>query len=205
MIVLIDNYDSFTYNLAQYLGELGAEVHVFRNDAITVSELGAMSPSHIIVSPGSGIPDDAGISRDVIRAFGPAVPVLGVCLGHQCIGEVFGGQVVRAPRLMHGKTSLIYHYNEDVLFAGVPSPFEATRYHSLIVAEPIPQALKVTAFTTEGEVMGLRHREYPVFGVQFHPESILTAHGKQILKNFLATANEHAAPAGAAKAQATYA
>ena len=185
MIAVIDNYDSFTYNLVQYLGELGAQVGVFRNDSISVSELDGMRPSHIVISPGPGYPADAGISRDIIRELGPRYPLLGVCLGHQCIGEVFGGQVVRAPRLMHGKTSPIYHYN-DRLFEGIASPFEATRYHSLIVAEPLPAVLQATAFTKEGELMGLRHREYPIFGVQFHPESILTVAGKQILKNFLA-------------------
>jgi anthranilate synthase/aminodeoxychorismate synthase-like glutamine amidotransferase len=185
MIAVIDNYDSFTYNLVQYLGELGAELAVFRNDAITVGELDALAPTHIVISPGPGTPDDAGISRDVIRRLGPRLPVLGVCLGHQCIGEVFGGRVVRAPRLMHGKTSLIQHYGTG-LFLGLPKPFEATRYHSLIVEEPLPDVLKATAFTKEGELMGLRHRAYPIFGVQFHPESILTEHGKQLLTNFLA-------------------
>lgn len=185
MIAVIDNYDSFTYNLVQYLGELGAEPLVFRNDAITVEELDALNPSHIVISPGPGTPDDAGISKQVIRELGPRRPILGVCLGHQCIGEVFGGRVVRAPRLMHGKTSPIHHYGRD-LFLGLPKPFEATRYHSLIVEEPLPDELKATAFTKEGELMGLQHRTYPVYGVQFHPESILTAHGKQILHNFLA-------------------
>jgi anthranilate synthase/aminodeoxychorismate synthase-like glutamine amidotransferase len=184
MIAVIDNYDSFTYNLVQYFGELGAEVRVFRNDAITVPALDALAPDHIVISPGPGEPSDAGISGDVIRVLGPRRPLLGVCLGHQCIGEVFGGQVVRAPRLVHGKTSPILHRG-DGLFAGLPSPFDATRYHSLIVAEPLPPALAVTASTAEGEVMGLRHRDHPIFGVQFHPESILTEHGKQILRNFL--------------------
>jgi len=184
MILMIDNYDSFTYNLVQYLGELGAEVRVYRNDAITVEELDALDPSHVVISPGPGTPDDAGISRDVIRELGARRPILGVCLGHQCIGEVFGGRVVRAPRLMHGKTSMIQHYG-DGLFLGLPKPFEATRYHSLIVDEPLPPELKATAFTAEGELMGLCHREYPIFGVQFHPESILTPHGKQVLRNFL--------------------
>ena len=184
MIAVIDNYDSFTYNLVQYLGELGAEVRVYRNDAITVEELDALDPSHVVISPGPGTPDDAGISRDVIRELGARRPILGVCLGHQCIGEVFGGRVVRAPRLMHGKTSMIQHYG-DGLFLGLPKPFEATRYHSLIVDEPLPPELKATAFTAEGELMGLCHREYPIFGVQFHPESILTPHGKQVLRNFL--------------------
>jgi anthranilate synthase/aminodeoxychorismate synthase-like glutamine amidotransferase len=184
MIVVIDNYDSFTYNLVQYLGELGAEVAVYRNDAISAEALDALDPSHIVISPGPGEPEDAGVSNEVIRKLGSRRPILGVCLGHQCIGEVFGGKVVRAPRLMHGKTSSIHHYG-DGLFTGIPSPFEATRYHSLIVAEPLPPALKVSAFTTAGEVMGLCHREAPIFGVQFHPESILTQHGKQILRNFL--------------------
>ena len=185
MIAVIDNYDSFTYNLVQYLGELGANPLVFRNDALSVEELDEMAPSHIVISPGPGNPSDAGISKAVIHKLGLHRPILGVCLGQQCIGEVFGGRVVRAPRLMHGKTSPIYHYGED-LFTGLPSPFEATRYHSLIVSEPLPAGLKVTAFTKEGELMGLRHRDNPIYGVQFHPESILTSHGKQILRNFLA-------------------
>ena len=185
MIAIIDNYDSFTYNLAQYLGELGAQISVFRNDTITVGELEDLNPSHIVISPGPGGPNEAGISNQVIRTLGSIYPILGVCLGHQCIGHVFGGQVVRASRLMHGKTSGIYHYGEG-LFHGMPSPFEATRYHSLIVAEPLPDELELTAFTNQGEVMGLRHRVHPVFGVQFHPESIrIKPHGRQILKNFL--------------------
>jgi anthranilate synthase/aminodeoxychorismate synthase-like glutamine amidotransferase len=184
MLAIIDNYDSFTYNLAQLFGELGQTVRVFRNDAVSVEELDALDPSHIVISPGPGEPSDAGVSTEIIRQLGPRKPVLGVCLGHQCIGAAFGGLVVRAPQLMHGKTSPVYHYGED-LFTGLPSPFEATRYHSLIVSEPLPQALKPTAFTRSGELMGLRHKTYPVFGVQFHPESILTAAGKQLLKNFL--------------------
>ncbi len=184
MILVIDNYDSFTYNLVQYLGELGAEVSVYRNDVIDVAEIRRLGPSHLVISPGPGDPGDAGISNQVIRELGPSIPLLGVCLGHQCIGQVYGGQVVRAPRLLHGKTSPIYHYG-DGLFQGVPSPFEATRYHSLIVDKPLPAELEVTAFTREGELMGLAHRQYPVYGVQFHPESILTASGKQILRNFL--------------------
>jgi anthranilate synthase component II len=184
MIAVIDNYDSFTYNLVQYLGELGAEVRVFRNDAVVVEELDALDPSHIVISPGPGDPSDAGISRQVIREIGSRRPVLGVCLGHQCIGDVFGGRVVRAKRLVHGKTSPVYHYG-DGLYQGLPSPFDATRYHSRIVAEPLPEDLEVTAFTTEGEVMGLRHKTHPIHGVQFHPESILTSGGKQILSNFL--------------------
>ena len=189
MITVIDNYDSFTYNLVQYLGELGAEVQVFRNDAVTVEALEALNPSHIVISPGPGNPSEAGISNAVIRSLGNRRPLLGVCLGHQCIGEVFGGKVVRAPRLMHGKVSAVYHYG-DGLFMGIPSPFEATRYHSLIVAEPLPAELQITAFTKEGELMGLRHRQYPIYGVQFHPESILTLPGKQILRNFLAVKAE---------------
>jgi anthranilate synthase/aminodeoxychorismate synthase-like glutamine amidotransferase len=184
MIAVIDNYDSFTYNLVHILGELGAELEVFRNDALTPEELERRAPQRIVISPGPGTPDDGGISNAVIRRFSGHVPVLGVCLGHQCIDAVFGGRVARAPRLMHGKTSPIYHHG-DGLFTGLPSPFEATRYHSLIVEEPLPACLAVTAFTAEGEVMGLRHQTHPTFGVQFHPESILTRHGRQLLKNFL--------------------
>jgi anthranilate synthase/aminodeoxychorismate synthase-like glutamine amidotransferase len=189
MLLMIDNYDSFTYNLVQYLGELGGQVAarpvVFRNDAINVEGLRALSPDHIVISPGPGDPSDAGVSMDVIRSLGAEIPILGVCLGHQCIGEVYGGKVVRAERLMHGKTSQIFHYG-DGLFVGLSNPFQATRYHSLIVETPLPEALEVTAFTTEGELMGLRHKKYPVFGVQFHPESILTPEGKRLLRNFLA-------------------
>ncbi|MCP4424351.1 MAG: aminodeoxychorismate/anthranilate synthase component II [Chloroflexi bacterium] len=184
MLVVIDNYDSFTYNLVQYLGELGADIRVFRNDAVTVDEIRALNPDHIVISPGPGTPSDGGVSVDVLREFGPMTPILGVCLGHQCIGEAYGGNVTRAPRLMHGKTSRVYH-NGKGAFSGVPSPFQATRYHSLIVEEPLPDCLEVTAFTRDGEVMGLRHKEYPTLGVQFHPESILTEHGKRILRNFL--------------------
>lgn len=185
MIVIIDNYDSFTYNLVQYLGELGAEVQVCRNDAMSVEQVAALEPSHIVISPGPGDPSEAGISNEIIRCLGPRTPLLGVCLGHQCIGHVFGGQVVRAPRLLHGKVSPIYHYGGG-LFMGIPSPFDGTRYHSLIVAGPLPPDLQVIAFTKEGELMGLRHKQYPIYGVQFHPESILTVAGKQILRNFLA-------------------
>ena len=186
MIVVIDNYDSFTYNLVQYLGELGAEPWVFRNDRITLGELENMRPSHIVISPGPGTPEhDAGITNRVIRHFHGRVPILGVCLGHQCIAHVFGGRVSRAPRLMHGKVSRIVHQGGP-LFAGIPTPFEATRYHSLIVQEPLPDELEVLARTPEGEVMALRHRQGLTFGVQFHPESILTPHGKRLLKNFLA-------------------
>ncbi len=184
MIVMIDNYDSFTYNLVQYLGELGAQLQVYRNDAISVEQIAGLQPSHIVISPGPGTPSDAGISKDVIRQLGPYIPLLGVCLGHQCIGEVYGAQVLPASRLMHGKVSPIYHYG-DGLFIGIPNPFEATRYHSLIVSEPLTAQLSGIAFTREGELMGLRHKSYPVYGVQFHPESILTTVGKQILRNFL--------------------
>ena len=187
MIAVIDNYDSFTYNLVQYFGELGAEVQVFRNDKVSIEELESIAPSQLVISPGPGDPAQAGISNEVIRRMGDHKPVLGVCLGHQCIGEVFGGKVVRAPRLMHGKTSPVYH-NGEGLFLGIPSPFTATRYHSLIVTEPLPGDLELTAKTEEGELMGLRHKEYPIFGVQFHPESILTVMGKQILSNFLTIA-----------------
>ena len=185
MLFILDNYDSFTYNLVQYFGDLGAEPVVRRNDEITVAELAEMRPERICISPGPGTPHDAGISEEIIRELGPRIPVLGVCLGHQAIGEVYGGEVVRAGRLMHGKTSPILHTGEGV-FAGLPSPFEATRYHSLVVKpESVPDCLEVNARTAEGEIMGLRHREFPVHGVQFHPESILTSEGKRLLENFL--------------------
>jgi anthranilate synthase/aminodeoxychorismate synthase-like glutamine amidotransferase len=186
MIAVIDNYDSFTYNLVQFLGEIGGqEIRVWRNDQIDVEELAELRPAHIVISPGPGTPEkDSGISNDVIRLLGPQTPILGVCLGQQCIGHVFGGQVVRAPRLMHGKVSPIQHNGED-LFAGLPSPLTATRYHSLIVQEPLPDVLTPTAHTAEGELMGLRHKHYPIFGVQFHPESILTEYGHDMLRNFL--------------------
>lgn len=185
MLLVIDNYDSFTYNLVQYFGELGADLVVHRNDQITIDEIRAMAPERICVSPGPCTPTDAGISCDVIRTFGGEIPIFGVCLGHQCMGEVYGGDVVRADRLMHGKTSPILHNGED-LFKGIESPFEATRYHSLIVKrDTLPDCLEITAETAEGEIMGLRHKEKKVYGVQFHPESILTASGKTILKNFL--------------------
>jgi anthranilate synthase/aminodeoxychorismate synthase-like glutamine amidotransferase len=184
MILVIDNYDSFTYNLVQLMGELGADLTIARNDKITLDEIRVMQPSHIVISPGPGDPEDGGVSLDAIREFGASTPILGVCLGHQCIGHSYGGAVVRAPRLMHGKTSPIYHKG-DSLFSGVPSPFEATRYHSLIVEEPLPEGLSITAFTDEGEIMALRHREHPVFGVQFHPESFLTTYGPRIVQNFL--------------------
>ncbi len=184
MILVIDNYDSFTYNLVQYLGELGADIVVKRNDAITLDEVRQLHPSHVIISPGPGTPEDGGISVELIRALYTTTPILGVCLGHQCIGAAFGGKIDAAPRLMHGKTSPIYHYSQSI-FDGVPSPFTGMRYHSLLVHEPVPDCLKVTAFTTEGEIMALEHRSAPVVGLQFHPESILTEHGKTILSNFL--------------------
>lgn len=185
MILVIDNYDSFTYNLVQQLGEMGADLQVVRNDQMTLDEVRAMNPSHIVISPGPGTPDDTGVSQQVMLELGATTPILGVCLGHQCIGQVYGGVVRRNERLMHGKTSMIYH-TDDPMFANVPNPFEATRYHSLIVDEDsLPDVLMVTARTIEGEIMGLRHRQYPVYGVQFHPESILTTYGPRILKNFL--------------------
>lgn len=185
MILVIDNYDSFTYNLVQEIGELGAELHVVRNDQITLDAIRELAPSHIVISPGPGFPKDAGISMDVIREFGTTTPLLGVCLGHQCIGEVYGGRVTHAPRLMHGKTSPVYH-KRDPLFTGIPSPFTATRYHSLIVEEDtLPDSLIVTGFTENGENMAMRHREHPVIGVQFHPESILTDFGMRMLQNFI--------------------
>jgi anthranilate synthase component II len=186
MIAVIDNYDSFTYNLVQFLGELGADLQVFRNNKITVQALAGMNPAAIVISPGPGSPEkDSGVSNAVLAEFSGKLPILGVCLGQQCMGHVFGGKVVRAPRLMHGKTSMIRHNGRD-LFANLPNPFEATRYHSLIVQEPLPADLEPTAFTTDGELMGLRHKTHQTFGVQFHPESILTRHGKQLLGNFLA-------------------
>ena len=185
MIVVIDNYDSFTYNLVQYLQELGADVEVYRNDRITVEGIAARGPGAIVLSPGPRTPDDAGITLETVRAFSGRLPILGVCLGHQAIGQAFGGRVVRAPSLMHGKTSLIRH-DGRTLFAGLPDPFEATRYHSLVVdPESVPAVLEVSARTEDGVVMGLRHRRHPTEGVQFHPESILTREGKALLKNFL--------------------
>jgi anthranilate synthase/aminodeoxychorismate synthase-like glutamine amidotransferase len=186
MLLLIDNYDSFTYNLYQYLSELGAEVLVRRNDQVTLDEIETMQPDHIVVSPGPCTPNEAGRSCEIIGAFGPRIPLLGVCLGHQALGQVFGGRVVRAPLPMHGKTSLMYHQGQGV-FHGLPEPFEANRYHSLIVErETLPDALEITAETDDGLIMGLRHRTYPVEGVQFHPESIMTPVGKDLLRNFLA-------------------
>ena len=184
MILLIDNYDSFTFNLAQYLGELGAAPLVRRNDEITLDEIDTLHPSHIVISPGPGRPEDAGISVDVIRKFGPQTPMLGVCLGHQGIGIAFGGSVVRAPQLMHGKTSSVQHDGRGV-FRGVSQPFVAGRYHSLIVGDPLPEVLEASARTDDGTIMGVRHKAFPIHGVQFHPESVLTGEGKQLLRNFL--------------------
>jgi anthranilate synthase/aminodeoxychorismate synthase-like glutamine amidotransferase len=185
MILMIDNYDSFTYNLVQYLGELGERLEVVRNDQITVDGVRKLAPASIVISPGPGSPKDAGVSNDLIRTFAAQIPILGVCLGHQCIGEAFGGEVVRAKRHMHGKTSKIYHAGSDV-FRQLPNPFEATRYHSLLVRrDDLPKTLQVTAWTKEGEIMGLKHVRFPVYGVQFHPESILTKAGKDLLRNFL--------------------
>lgn len=188
MILMIDNYDSFTYNLVQYLGELGAKVRIARNDAVTIDDIVAMKPEGIVISPGPCTPNEAGISVPVVQALGSTIPILGVCLGHQSIGQAYGARVVRAKRIMHGKTSMIYHRSQGV-FAGLPQPFEATRYHSLVVENnDIPEALSVMAWTDyEGdhEIMGIRHRQYPVQGVQFHPESILTRCGHDLLRNFL--------------------
>lgn len=184
MILVIDNYDSFTFNLVQYLGELNETPKVFRNDQITLDEIADMNPARILISPGPCTPHEAGISKSVVERFSGHIPILGVCLGHQSIAEVFGANVIRAPRLMHGKTSPIEHTGKGV-FKDLPSPFIATRYHSLIVEEPLPETLIRTAWTAEGELMGLQHREHPTYGVQFHPESILTEHGHQMLKNFL--------------------
>ena len=185
MLLMIDNYDSFTYNLYQYLAELGAEVEVARNDKISLEEIQGLAPDGIIISPGPSTPLEAGISNDVIRHFGPNTPTLGVCLGHQCVGYVYGAKVGRAGEIRHGKTSMIHHDGKGVL-AGLPSPFEAIRYHSLVVyPETVPDTLEVTAWTDDGLVMGLRHKEHPVEGVQFHPESIMTPQGKPLLQNFL--------------------
>jgi len=185
MLLVIDNYDSFTYNLVQYFGELGEDPVVQRNDAITPEEVEKLKPARIVISPGPGAPGEAGISMEVIRRMGPRTPILGVCLGHQCLAEVYGGRVIRAERLMHGKTSPIRHQGGGV-FAGLPNPFEATRYHSLIVEKSsVPACLQITAATEEGEIMGLQHREFPVHGVQFHHESILSREGKDLLRNFL--------------------
>ena len=184
-ILMVDNYDSFTYNLVQYLGELGQELIVHRNDKITLEQVKRLKVDRIVISPGPGSPKDAGVSRQIIRELGPKIPLLGVCLGHQCIGEVYGGVVERNYRLMHGKTSPIHHDGKGV-FRGLPNPFEATRYHSLVVRrDRFPKELEITAETKEKEIMGLRHRRFPIYGVQFHPESILTTSGMQLLRNFL--------------------
>lgn len=188
-MLIIDNYDSFTYNLVQYFGEFENDVRVFRNDKITVSELEALAPERIVISPGPCTPDEAGISMDVIRALGPRIPLLGVCLGHQSIGAVFGGDVVRADVIMHGKVSEIAH-NDNPLFKDVPSPFTATRYHSLVIKpDTCPDCLEITAQTDDGVIMGVAHKEHPIWGVQFHPESILTPNGKTIIRNFVRLAN----------------
>ena len=190
MLLMIDNYDSFTYNLVQYLGELGEDVRVFRNDALDVAAIALLAPSRIVISPGPGTPDQAGVSLTMIKELGGRIPILGVCLGHQSIGQAFGGRVVRARRIMHGKTSLIHHRDSGV-FRGLPNPFEATRYHSLVVErETLPDCLEITAWTENedgsfDEIMGLSHRSLPIAGVQFHPESILTRHGLDLLRNFL--------------------
>jgi para-aminobenzoate synthetase component 2 len=184
-ILVIDNYDSFTYNLVQYLGEMGADLDVRRNDTLTVADVAAMKPEKILLSPGPGTPDDAGITLDVIREFGPKTPIFGVCLGLQAIGQALGGRVIRAEKLMHGKTSPVSHTGKGV-FHGLPSPFEATRYHSLIVERAtLPESLEITAETADGEIMGLLHKSWPLEGVQFHPEAILTEHGKQMMRNFM--------------------
>jgi anthranilate synthase/aminodeoxychorismate synthase-like glutamine amidotransferase len=185
MILLIDNYDSFTYNLFQYISELGEEVVVVRNDKIDIDEVERMKPQRIIISPGPSTPLNAGISNDVIKHFGSRIPILGVCLGHQCTGYSYGGQIVQSEKIMHGKSSLIYH-NGSGVFDGLPSPFSAIRYHSLVVQrDGLPRCLEVTAWTEDGTIMGLRHRSYPVVGVQFHPESFMTEHGKKLLSNFI--------------------
>ncbi|MHB9154321.1 MAG: anthranilate synthase component II [Endomicrobiales bacterium] len=186
MILVIDNYDSFTYNLVQYLGEWEKNIRVFRNDRITVKEIAELNPDRIIISPGPGNPDQAGVSLETIRTFAGVIPILGVCLGHQCIGQAFGGKIVRAGRLMHGKTSPIFNDGKTV-FKGLSNPFDATRYHSLLVERSsLPRELEISAWTEEGEIMGLRHRKHAVEGVQFHPESILTVEGKRVVKNFAA-------------------
>ncbi len=185
MLLMIDNYDSFTYNLVQYFGELGADVRVYRNDQIAVAEIEQLKPDHIVVSPGPCTPNEAGVSVETIRTLGGKIPILGVCLGHQSIGQAYGGRIVRAKLLMHGKTSMIHHKNVGV-FSGLPDPFEATRYHSLVIErESLPDVLEVTAWTDDGEIMGVRHKQLAVEGVQFHPESILTQYGHEMLANFL--------------------
>lgn len=185
MLLMIDNYDSFTYNLVQYLGELGQDVRVERNDHIGIAEIERLRPAHIVISPGPCTPNEAGVSVEAIQKLAGKIPILGVCLGHQSIGAAFGGKIIRAKQLMHGKTSLIHHANKGV-FAGLPNPFEATRYHSLVIErDSIPDCLEITAWTDDGEIMGVRHKTLPIEGVQFHPESILTQHGHELLANFL--------------------
>ncbi|NCO42843.1 MAG: anthranilate/aminodeoxychorismate synthase component II [Armatimonadetes bacterium CG_4_10_14_3_um_filter_66_18] len=185
MVLMIDNYDSFTYNLVQYLGSLGADLHVYRNDKLTIEEIRDMVPERIVISPGPCTPNEAGISVELVEKLGAEIPILGVCLGHQSIGQAYGGSVIRAPKVMHGKTSLIHHDGKTV-YAGLPNPFEATRYHSLIIErESIPACLEISAHTEDGTIMGVRHREHPVEGIQFHPESILTEVGMDLLRNFL--------------------
>lgn len=185
MLLMIDNYDSFTYNLVQHLGELGEDIKVFRNDRVTIKDIEELKPTSIVISPGPCTPKEAGVSVDVIKYFAGKIPILGVCLGHQAIGAAFGGDIIRAPRLMHGKTSMIHHDGKTI-FEGLPNPFEATRYHSLIIKkETLPDCLEITAWTDQDEIMGVRHKEFIVEGVQFHPESILTKVGKTLLKNFL--------------------
>lgn len=185
MLLMIDNYDSFTYNLVQYFGELGEEIRVARNNKITIRDILEMNPERIVISPGPCTPNEAGISVELIQSFAGKLPILGVCLGHQSIGAAFGGEIIRAPRLMHGKISLIHHDGKTI-FSGLPSPFEATRYHSLVIKkETLPDCLEITAWTDTGEIMGVRHREFVIEGVQFHPESILTTVGKDLLRNFL--------------------
>jgi anthranilate synthase/aminodeoxychorismate synthase-like glutamine amidotransferase len=191
MMLVIDNYDSFTYNLVQYLGEMRVDLQVHRNDRISLEQIAAMKPERILISPGPCSPRESGLSNEIIRRFGQQVPTLGVCLGHQCIGHVFGGNVIVNYRMMHGKVSLIKHNGRD-LFAGLPNPFEATRYHSLVIErQSLPDCLELTAQTDEGEIMGVRHKQFPIWGVQFHPESILTQNGRQILANFLKLRPHH--------------
>ncbi len=185
MILMLDNYDSFTYNLVQYMGELGADMQVHRNDKITVEEIKKLSPSKIVISPGPCTPEKAGISIDVVKQFSGKIPILGVCLGHQSVASAFGGEIIKASRIMHGKTSMIHH-DDKTVFKGLPQPFQATRYHSLVVKrETLPDCFEISAWTEQDEIMGIRHKELPVEGVQFHPESILTLQGKDLLKNFL--------------------
>ncbi|HZQ62613.1 MAG TPA: aminodeoxychorismate/anthranilate synthase component II [Casimicrobiaceae bacterium] len=204
MLLLIDNYDSFTYNLAQYLGELGADVHVYRNDVITLDQVAAWEPEQIVISPGPCTPSEAGISVDVIRRFAGTVPILGVCLGHQAIGQAFGGRIVRAGQVMHGKLSAVTHDGRGV-FEDIPSPFRVTRYHSLVVERATcPPCLEVSAQSDDGEIMGVRHREFAVEGVQFHPEAILTEHGHALLRNFLRFGDPQGVPSSAAQRHPTH-